>query len=233
MKPYYQDSAVTIYHGDCREILPMMDPVDLVLTDLPYGNKEEYASYDDSSVNLDSLIADVFPHFQRLGKVTLLTPGVANIHRYPAPRWILSWVCPAGIGSGTWGFSCWQPILAYGPDPSLENGMGRRPDTLIRQEAGSADGHPCAKPIGVWKWVLNRGCLEGATVLDPFMGSGTTLRAAKDLGRRAIGIEIEERYCEIAARRMQQEVLPLTARPAEPSQRVLEVPSVEPEPAPE
>jgi DNA modification methylase len=64
--------------------------------------------------------------------------------------------------------------------------------------------HPSPKPLNVMRWIL--GCLPGETVLDPFMGSGTTLRAAKDLGRRAIGIEIEERYCEIAAKRLAQEV---------------------------
>lgn len=208
MKPYYDDGkGIVIYHGDCREILPTLEPVDLILTDPPYANGEGYASYDDSADGLTALIADVFPLILKLGRAVLLTPGVANIHRYPAPRWTLAWVCPAGVGSGPWGFSCWQPILAYGPDPSLANGKGRRPDTLILNEGASANGHPCAKPIEVWKWVLDRGCLEGETVLDPFMGSGTTLRAAKDLGRKAIGIEIEEKYCEIAVRRLAQEVL--------------------------
>lgn len=68
--------------------------------------------------------------------------------------------------------------------------------------------HPTQKPLGLMRWCLTTAGGSG-TVLDPFMGSGTTLRAALDLGRRAIGIEIEERYCEIAARRLDQMVLPL------------------------
>jgi site-specific DNA-methyltransferase (adenine-specific) len=74
-------------------------------------------------------------------------------------------------------------------------------------EAAEKNGHPCPKPIGQWKWLVNRATVVGDSILDPFMGSGTTLRAAKDLGRKAIGIEIEERYCEIAANRLRQEVL--------------------------
>lgn len=71
-------------------------------------------------------------------------------------------------------------------------------------------GHPAVYPLELAAWMINLVCASGARVLDPFMGSGTTLRAAKDLGRKAIGIEVEERYCEIAARRLSQEVFDLT-----------------------
>ena len=71
-------------------------------------------------------------------------------------------------------------------------------------------GHPCPRPLNGMKYLVECFCPPSGLVVDPFMGSGTTLVAAKDLGRRAIGIEIEERYCEIAAKRLAQEVLPLT-----------------------
>ena len=69
--------------------------------------------------------------------------------------------------------------------------------------------HPTQKPERLMRWCIGKSGSTGGTILDPFMGSGTTLLAAKNLGRKAIGIEIEEKYCEIAARRLQQEVLPL------------------------
>jgi site-specific DNA-methyltransferase (adenine-specific) len=71
-------------------------------------------------------------------------------------------------------------------------------------ESAPKIGHPCPKPEGAWRWLAAKVCDDGETVLDPFMGSGTTLLAAMSLGRRAIGIEIEERYCEIAARRLEE-----------------------------
>ena len=208
MKPYYQHQGITIYHGDCREILPTLEKVDLVLTDPPYGIGEEYKSFDDTKENLKELIDDFFPLVKEKSKRILLTPGNGNQWLYPVPDWTLCWFISAGTGRSAWGFSCWQPVLAYGKDPYLEKCLGARPDALSRTEtAENWLGHPCSKPLNVWKWFLERGsAVTTDIILDPFMGSGTTLRAAKDLNRQAIGIELEEKYCEIAAKRLSQEV---------------------------
>jgi len=210
VRPYYQDDYVTIYHGDCREVLPGLGKVDLVLTDPPYGIGCAYASYDDTADGLDAIIRDVIPLVISAGVVCLITPGVGNICKYPQPRWVLAWHWKACTASGPWGFSTWQPILAYGKDPYLANGKGRTPDSFEHLEMIPKNGHPCPKPETLLRKMILRGSVKQTdTILDPFMGSGTTLRAAKDLQRKAIGIEIEEKYCEIAAKRMAQEVLPL------------------------
>ena len=210
MKPYYQDKWVTIYHGDCREILPTLLKVDLVLTDPPYANGTAYQSYTDDEAHLAQIVSDVIPPLLRIAPRTLLTCGVANIQLYPKPDWILAWVTPAGVGSGKWGFCCWQPILAYGPDPYLQNGLGRRPDIFIKTELAQNKTHPCSKPEDIWQLIMLRGSLKtGETILDPFLGSGTTCFCAKKLNRYSIGIEIEEKYCEIAARRCSQAVMEL------------------------
>lgn len=220
MNPYYQDDAVTIYHGDCREVLPTMasQSAALVLTDPPFGNGLDYGgSFEDTPQYLQSLIAECVPEMRRVADVSLLTCGPCNIHMYPAPRWVLAWFIPAGSGSTPWGFGTWQPVLAYGDDPYLKLGLGRKPDSITRGNQGARValerdlyGHPCPKPLQAWKHILLRGSAKADDlIVDPFMGSGTTLRAAKDLGRHAIGVEIDERYWEAAARRMGQEVLAL------------------------
>lgn len=208
MQPYYQDSAVTIYHGDCREILPTLEPVDLVLTDPPYGVGVDYGSFIDTADNVLSLVSKVIPVCIAKSKRTVLTCATRQIHFYPPPTWILAWINRAGSYSNPWGFTCWQPILVYGKDPYLEARKGSRPDIIDHSETSEKNGHPCPKPERFWRKLLYRCSINPTdTVLDPFMGSGTTLRAAKDLNRKAIGIEIEEKYCEIAAKRMAQEVL--------------------------
>ncbi len=179
-----------------------------MLTDPPYGNGTDYQSYSDTPENLAGLIASAFPLFRYVSDVSLITPGIANVWKWPQSDWILAWYSPAGESASKWGFGCWQPVLAYGKNPYLARGLGRRPDAFVFDRPSPKYGHPCSKPIEVISRLIQLGSISG-TILDPFMGSGTTLRAAKDLGRKAIGIEIEERYCEIAARRMEQEVLPL------------------------
>jgi DNA modification methylase len=219
--PFFERDGVVIYHGDCREILPTLI-ADVLVTDPPYGvemgiekdmragqhglGKGAYASYDDTYDNFVGVIVPslraalaqtkrgaVFsgPHLQELPKAS----AVGGIY------------CPAGSGRHQWGFKTFLPVLFYGTDPRLH--LGAQPNTIQSSARAEANGHPCPKPIEWMRWLVRRVSLEHETILDPFMGSGTTLRAAMDLGRRAIGIELEERYCELAARRLSQMVLPL------------------------
>ncbi|MCJ7805233.1 site-specific DNA-methyltransferase [Patescibacteria group bacterium] len=210
IKPYYQDKWVKIFLGDCREVLPQLDiKVDSTITDLPYGNNTEYDNYLDTKENLGNLIKTTLPIVRDKSARVLITCGVGNLWLYPEPDWTLLWVSNAGIGSGKWGFCCWQPILAYGNDPYLANKLGRRPDVIFSNEQASDNEHPCAKPISLWKQIVTRASLPGSIILDPFMGSGTTLEAAKALNRKSIGVEISEKYCEIAAGRCLQGVMEL------------------------
>lgn len=214
MKPYYDEDGITIYHGDCREVLPQLKG-DVVLTDLPYGIDLEYGQYQDTEDNLDDLVLSALPLMRISAPVVALTCGVGNWWRYPKPTWVLCWYMANGVAStGKWGFNQWQPILVYGTDPFLTRGMGRRPDVVITAAPNNgrdkALGHPCAKPSEAWRKILLRvSPSESDLIIDPMMGSGSTLRCAKDLGRKAIGIEIEERYCELAVSRLAQMVLPL------------------------
>jgi site-specific DNA-methyltransferase (adenine-specific) len=96
-------------------------------------------------------------------------------------------------------------VLFYGTAPDLN--LGAKPNTLQSSDTAERNGHPCPKPLSWMKWLVVLASSDKEVICDPFMGSGTTLRAAKDLGCSAIGIEIEERYCEMAAKRLQQEVI--------------------------
>jgi len=138
----------------------------------------------------------------------MIFTGTEMIWNYPKAKSMGCVFSLAGAGSSSWGFKCMHPVLYYGKDPYLQDGKGRRPDSL-KYEQPNRDNvdHPCPKPIQWMQWAVNRSTRPGETILDPFMGSGTTLVAAKQLQRKAIGIEIEEKYCEIAAKRLSQEVL--------------------------
>ena len=172
---------------------------DLCLTDPPYGIGENYESHEDNEQDLALLVAQFLPLARENSTVTLLTPGNKNQRFYAHPDWTLCWFVAAGTGRGPWGFTCWQPVLAYGKDPYLAEGLGSRPDALGKTEsADNALGHPCPKPVGVWSWFMERGSVRvGAVVLDPFGGSGTGLIAAEKTSRTARLIEIEPKYCQV------------------------------------
>ena len=212
LRPYYEHGGITIYNADCREVLPYLKS-DVILTDLPYGIGLDYGKFDDSQESLQEVITDAMPLMTAAAPVVALTCGIDNWWRYPAPKWVLCWyMANACSSTGRWGFNQWQPVLVYGTDPYLKRGMGRRPDVIITAAPNSGKdkkrGHPCPKPTEAWAKILQRvSPSENDKIIDPFMGSGTTLDVAKYSGRSAVGIELEERYCEIAAERLSQETL--------------------------
>jgi site-specific DNA-methyltransferase (adenine-specific) len=230
LNPYYEADGITIYHGDCREVLPRLSAVDCAITDPPYGvglvtktsdfrgskffdageSIKASVLYRDDPEHVSTLIGEVMPLLLAIADRVVVFSGTRMLFRYPEPAAIGAVFTPNGAGRSSWGFQCSHPILYYGKDPYLADGKGSRPNGF-RTEQPNTEGwdHPCPKPLPWMKWAVNRASREGEMILDPFCGSGTTLRAAKDLGRRAIGIEIEERYCEIAAERMSQGVLDL------------------------
>lgn len=184
--------------------------VAVCLTDPPYGlgdsttKKNNYASYEDSSDSLDRLITAFFPIVSSLSDICIITPGNGNVHRYTPPTWTMAWFTPAGVGRGPWGFCCWQPIICYGKDPKLTKRLGCHPDAFTMTEAAYKSEHPCAKPIGVWSWLMKRVSERDETVLDPFLGSGTSVIVAEKLGRRCFALEIEPGYVDICVRRWEE-----------------------------
>ena len=195
--------------GDCLEVMKTIpdNSVDLVLTDPPYGVDFGYTSIEDSKENLRTLVNKCLPEFKRIGKLVAIISGVSNTELYLGADWRMAWVRPAGSGMGPFGFNCWTPIVIYGKDPYLANRMGSRPDIFIdnkgKRDDGCAKEHPCSKPRSVMSWLVQRLSVKKTdTILDPFMGSGTTGVVCKELERNFIGIEISPEYYKIAERRI-------------------------------
>ena len=183
------------------------ETAELTLTDPPYGiagtesEKNNYISHEDTRENLEKIVAGFMPLADRFSRRVVVTPGNGNQRMYPAPSWVMAWFTPAGVGRGPWGFCCWQPIICYGKDYKLAHGLGCHPDAIVHTESSEKSLHPCPKPIKFWCLLVERNCGAGDIVLDPFLGSGTTLIAAEQLGRRCFGIEIEPAYCDVIVRR--------------------------------
>ena len=212
VKPYFQDESVTIYHGDCREILPQLGPADVILTDPPWPLKKEIMA---GTLNAVALWTEVAPLLKAKRLVVWL--GIQNDPRdflNPLKEWpYLRGVYIRRAIPGYFGRLLIDGEMLYvlGEWPVARKGRMVIPGGIqITYVASDRDnGHPGPRSLIATRWLLEWWSDEGDTILDPFMGSGTTLRAAKDLCRKAIGIEIEERYCEIAAKRMSQSVMDL------------------------
>jgi site-specific DNA-methyltransferase (adenine-specific) len=251
MRPYYDDGQVTIYHGDCREILPTIAPesVDLVLTDPPYG--ETSLAWDVAVQGWLSEAARIvsprgsmwcfgsmrfflqhvaaFADWRHVQEIVWEKHNGSIFHadRFRRVHELLVHFVPR---DAQWGNIYSDPQFTQDATARTARRKGRPTHAgnigdgnyvaqdggprLMRsvQQVRSCHGtaiHPTQKPEGIVRPPMIYSCPVGGLVVDPFMGSGTTLAVARQEGRRAIGIELEERYCEIAVKRLQQAVLPL------------------------
>jgi len=209
MTPYFQDDAVTIYLGDCREVVPTLGRFDMLLTDPPYGIGR-------------SGQPETFTKNPKHKRKEHVDCGWDNARPEPEVfRLLLSAATKAVIWGGNYFADMLPPTMGWLYWDKGQNGLSMSDGELAwtsehqalrafvcNRSALVGSQHPTEKPLRLFSWCIG---LAGdvQTILDPFAGSGTTGRAAKDLGRKAVLIEREERYCEIAARRMGQGVLPV------------------------
>ena len=218
MKPYYDYKGIQIYLGDCREILPTLPKVDLVLTDPPYllpGMKGAGCFGDRPALKGTQGFTDMGFDSSLLNNFTdwfcfCSKHNICEIiEKAKSGHWaILTWCKPNPVPTcnNTY-LSDIEFCIHKWSKGRIGGGMENKSLFCVHPCGKKETIHPNEKPLHIIKRMILVGGTEQGTILDPFMGSGTTLRAAKDLGRKAIGIEIEEKYCEIAAKRLSQEVL--------------------------
>lgn len=230
IKPYYHDerSGITIYHGDCREIVPSLGFRGLVLSDPPYGidHPTDYKSRGRGRMAACRDYIPVHDDDKKFDPSWMLTVGTGRIlwggnwfaDSLPATGGWLVWdkERPDDLDQATCELAWTDCVKGVRRFRHLWHGMMRAShEPLV---------HPTQKPEALMRWCMTlRWTRDFADVLDPYMGSGATLRAAKDLGRRAIGIEREERYCEIAAKRLSQDTIfsAATHQPRQPEQTAM------------
>lgn len=185
----------TLYLGDCRAILPTLAKVDAIVTDPPYG--VDFAEWDDE-------IPDWLPVARTVADRVAFTTAPTTMWDYPRADWVCAWArpgSPARTAQG--GFNHWTPILVYGAKFPTDMLYLPPVANLKCREYPPGYLHPSPKPQGVMRWMVAACTDKGETVCDPFMGSGTTGAACVDLGRRFIGVEQNERYFELACRRIE------------------------------
>jgi DNA modification methylase len=213
MNPYYSDDFVTLYHGDCLEVLPAINPLDvaLLLTDPPYGISYRPGDHNRPSPwsVSDQIAGDeepfdprpwlVYPKVVLWGAnhfAHLLPPGGWIVwSKAQDNRWALQKAHTRSTGEVAW-TNCGRLVSVFN--------VFWAGSPLYRTEERGSNIHPTQKPVSLMRWIVDRLTEPGQLVLDPFMGSGPVAAACADLGRKYIGIEVEERYCEVAASRFAQ-----------------------------
>lgn len=230
MTVYYQDENVTLYHGDCRDILPQLEPADLLVTDPPYGvefrsnrrgDRFDFIAEDDDPTGIASLVGESirsnlkrYRHAYVFGPLDFSPLVQAGIVQEPIS---LIWdKAVLGMGNLTIPWASQhediQFMVAVKSKANVGKGEGRlaarmRRGSILKHQRPHAAGvtrHPTEKPVPLLRELIESSSCFGETVLDPFVGSGSTLVAATLEGRKSIGIELEEKYCEIAATRLSQ-----------------------------
>ena len=234
---------IDLYLGDCLEVMPALGRVDAVVTDPPYGvgliakttkhnTITASKTYSDDPALILPLVLSAHAEWSKISRRAIVTPGTRLLQSYPAAASIGTIFAANGAGRDTWGFGCNHPILYYGKCPYLAKGLGSRPNSFYSALPGmhvtgeNKIDHPCPKPLDWMVWLVNRGSLPGELVLDPFMGSGTTLVACAKLGRRGIGIELDPYYFDIACARVEDAYRQpdlLIERPKPPVQEAFEL----------
>jgi DNA modification methylase len=198
-----------IYLGDCLEVMKEIPDksIDLILTDPPYaGAGMKYYSFNDRDIEkVNNLVFNFLQIAKQKAKIIIFPSGkfITEIMLYQKdpPKWRLCWYKGATSNISAVGFNDWEMMMVYG-DKICVNQHDHFSIFSGKDKLGNY-GHPCPKPVPWAKWIIYRFCPDGGGVLDPFMGSGTTGVACKELGRNFIGIDIEPRYYEIAKRRIQ------------------------------
>ena len=247
MTPYWDRDGITLYLGDCLEVLPRLGPgsVDLVVTDPPYAISVEGSisrgpagdrtlDFFDGDRNWASMRRTVLDCAVLIGR--LLRPAAsvywwcghrlfgALVDHYEYHGWSqrpLVWYkpsAPPNMPGAGWSSALELCLYAYQPGRTWTHRVNAPKNVIVWNHPAhlcpGKVGHPTQKPCAVIEPLIRASSLAGDLVLDPFAGSGTTLVVARALGRRAIGIELEERYAEMAAKRLEQAQLPLEVGPA-------------------
>ena len=219
MKPYYQEDSITIYHGDCREILGELE-FDLIISDPQYGINHP-TNYQSRGRSVLAKCNDYKPVFGdgspfdpafilQAGKPTVLWGANHFGSRLPDSSGWLVWdkERPDDLDQATCELAWTNYVRGVRRFRHLWHGM-------LRASESGVNLHPTQKPVALYTWIFSLPWTPAGVAVDTHMGSGPMLRAAKDLGRPAIGIEIEEHYCEAAANRLAQQVFALDARPTD------------------
>jgi len=227
--PYYQDEWVTIYHGDCRSILPQLPKVDLVLTDPFYVPKKnfEWKLFDDFYwgfnkqwlSNIKDILCTEYHLFVSFSQIDMarfeFLLKELGFEIKSRIVWNYRNSCKA-VAADTQFAKTYEFIFHCSSGKKLnfpQKWDDRRFDvkTFAIPQSNFSEGkyHQFQKPLKLWRELIEFGSNEGELCLDPFLGGGTTALACKSLNRKCIGIEIEERYCEISAKRCSQMVFNL------------------------